>query len=136
MNDCTHNFFQTIAFERSLFKQFYMPLALHLQKFVAINFNFSKKTKTFSFDLQILTPTAKVKPQRQTQPSTQLTHLTQFTLTRKKRCYLSTSTSASSPTDFDVAEDDLLCPFGSEDLLWKHSSSDECGNGKDGEKSS
>lgn len=41
--------------------------------------------------IQALTPTAKVKPQRQPNPPTQ-TSKTQFTLTRKKKCASQQST--------------------------------------------
>ena len=57
----------------------------------------------------------------------------QFTLTRKKRCYL-TSSASPTPTDVDDIEDDLLCPFGSEDFLQKILQSEEQRNGN-GEKS-
>jgi hypothetical protein len=63
-----------------------------------------------------------------TQPASR----SQFTLTRKKRCYL---TSSPTPIDVDEIEEDLLCPFGSEDFLQKILQSEDLQNGE-GEKSS
>ena len=91
-------------------KKYWSVLSARLFSINIKSFFFQQKTPNLlTLIFQVLTPTAKVKPQRVTpQPVTQLASRAQFTLTRKKRCYL----SSPSPTELDEPEDDLLCPFG------------------------